>query len=246
MRGRGTRGVCPWTPGVPHKWPPTSAFANLQACPRLKDVRFDFSCSLFLEASLMEKEIVLSDERWEQLAMAWSDLVSIWFRADCDWDNIGTGDAWAVYAPRPRATLRTIASFFRYCPNLYNFSIPIHARGEEAKAILKEVSPKQEPTQLDFRQSWIDKEDAPNVAIFLAALSPHPKTDIQIPRCLLSSEMNRGAGQTLLVEREVDLEGQTMEIARRNDWQSIRQLVESAPNTQQLWISELGRCRASG
>lgn len=91
--------------------------------------------------------------------------------------------------------------------------------------VLKEVSPKQYPIQLDFRESWSDKKDAPDVANFLAGLSPHPETDIQVPRRLSPSERQE-------IWKRFSVEEQTTEIARRDDWQCIKQLVESARNTR--------------
>lgn len=203
-------------------WPPASFVDNLQACHRLKDVRLDFSTAMFFGGTLsMEKDIVMSDEQWETLAIAWPDLVSIWY----SWSDRDRPSG--LYAPRPKATLKTIASFFRHCPNLSSFGIPLCAKGEEARMVLKEVSPRQYPTHLDFRQSWSEKKDAPDVAKFLAGLSPHPETNIQVPRRLLPSELSQEPWKLTLVEE------QATEIARRDDWQCIKQLVESARNTRQ-------------
>ncbi|KAG9043523.1 hypothetical protein FS837_009420 [Tulasnella sp. UAMH 9824] len=195
------------------EWPATSIFAHLQACPRLKDVRFDFSGSKFESSSPMGRELDLSDEQWEQLALAWPDLVSIWFGA--------------TWSPRPRATLRTIASFFGHCSQLSSFRIPVLARGGDAKALLEEVSPKQDPIHLDFQTSWIDKEGSQDIATFLAALAPDPKTNIHLPTPLSFGQYMDLSGYDITVEERIK------ELARRDDWQGIDQLVDSARNAGQ-------------
>ncbi|KAG8919234.1 hypothetical protein FRC01_001399 [Tulasnella sp. 417] len=191
---------------------PTSVFASLRGCPRLKDVLFDLSGTWF--DGFHRDEINLLDEQWEHIAEAWPDLTSVWFGAGLSYEGRG----WASSAPRPRATLRTIASFFRHCPKLMSFGVAISAKGKEARSALGEISPKQGPTRLDFRGSWI-LEDTQDVAIFLASQVPHQDTEIQIPQSLL--EYSRGTLE------------QVLEVARREEWQKIRQLVGSARTTRQ-------------
>lgn len=198
--------------------PATSSFAQLQACPRLKDVRFDFSGTSFDSAGSLEEELNLSDDQWEQLAVAWPDLNSIWFSVGPSYDG---NDEWAVWEPRPRATLRTTASFFRHCPKLFRCGVSVLARGEEARAALKDVLPKQQPTRLDFRGSWADKKDAQGIAMFLASLVSHQDSEMKIPQILSSSRVNPELPHTVV------------EFERRQDWQEIKQLVESIRITRQ-------------
>ncbi|KAG8919315.1 hypothetical protein FRC01_001348, partial [Tulasnella sp. 417] len=193
-----------------------SVFTTLQGCPRLKDILFEFSGSWFNGASSMEEEINMTDAQWEQLAEAWPDLTTMWFcmgLADKD-------SRWFDSNPRPRATLRTISSFFRHCPKLSSFGVPISARGEEARTALEAVSPKQGPTRLDFRGSWIDQEDVQSVAIFLASQAPHQETEIRIPQPPEPYEPGLRV-----------LKGRTIEIAQSESWQEMMQLVESARAT---------------
>ncbi|KAG8919235.1 hypothetical protein FRC01_001400 [Tulasnella sp. 417] len=190
---------------------PTSAFASLRGCPRLKDVLFDLSGTWF--DGFHRDEINLLDEQWEHIAEAWPDLTSVWFGTGVSYEGHGLASS----VPRPRATLRTIASFFRHCPKLSSFGVAISARGEEARSALGEISPKQGPTRLDLRGSWII-EDAQDVAIFLASQLPHQDSEIQIPQSQL--EYNRGTPE------------QALEVARREDLQRIRQLVGSARTTR--------------
>ncbi|KAG8895328.1 hypothetical protein FRC00_007613 [Tulasnella sp. 408] len=201
--------------------PATSVFVQLQACPRLKDVRFDFSGTSFDHPGSQE-ELNISDDQWEQLVVAWPDLKSIWFSAGSSHHyHEGRRDEWAVWAPRPRATLRTTASFFRHCPKLLCFGVSVLARGEEARAAMKDVLPRQEPTRLDFRGSWADKKDAQGIAIFLASLVSHQDSDMKVPQILSYNEVNPERPHTVV------------EFERRQDWQEIKQLVESTRITRQ-------------
>ncbi|KAG8910227.1 hypothetical protein FRC01_006453, partial [Tulasnella sp. 417] len=194
----------------------TSVFTTLQGCPRLKDVLFDFSKTWFSDASSAEEDVNMSDAQWEQLAEAWPDLTSVRFWMGRPDEDCG----WFEFAPRPIATLRTISSFFRHCPKLFSFSVPIFARGGEARTALVEVSPKQGPTQLDFRGSWIDTEDVQGVAIFLASQSPHQETEIRIH---LPEEP--------YVPNLLVLQGRAIDVAQYEGWQEMKQLVESARTT---------------
>ncbi|KAG9043522.1 hypothetical protein FS837_009419 [Tulasnella sp. UAMH 9824] len=207
-------------------WPTESVFAPLQACSRLQDVRFDFSETSFADDPSMEKELDLSDEQWEQLALAWPGLRSMWFYAGPRYDEDQGWVGWTprTTVPRPRATLKAIASFFRNCPNLSRLHIPVLARGEEARAA-PEIGSARDPVQLDLRGSWIDKADMQDVAIFPAALAP--KTDVQVPRTVSHYELN------VEVQGALYPEERTIEIARRGDWQGIRQLVDCAQNFKQ-------------
>ncbi|KAG9043343.1 hypothetical protein FS837_009728, partial [Tulasnella sp. UAMH 9824] len=173
------------SPGRPEatqsSWQTESIFAPLQACSRLQEVRFDFSESSLARAPAVEKRLDLSDEQWEQLALAWPDLRSMWFYSGPRYDE---DQGWVertprTTVPRPRATLRTIASFFYNCSKLSRLRIPVFARGEEARAA-PEIGSARDPVQLDLRGSWIDRKDMQDVAIFLANLAQ--KTDIQVPR----------------------------------------------------------------
>ncbi|KAG8912652.1 hypothetical protein FRC00_004036 [Tulasnella sp. 408] len=200
--------------------PATSVFVQLQACPSLKDVRFDFSGTSFDHPGSLEEELNLSDDQWEQLAVAWPDLKSIWFSAGSSYHE-GRHDEWAVWAPRPRATLRTTASFFRHCPELFCCGVSVLARGEEARAAMKDVLPRQEPTRLDFRGSWADKKDAQGIAIFLASLVSYQDSDMKIPQLLSSYQVDPELPHTVV------------EFERRQDWQEIKQLVDSTRITRQ-------------
>ncbi|KAG8907799.1 hypothetical protein FRC01_007564 [Tulasnella sp. 417] len=190
----------------------TSGFSTLQGCPRLKDVLLDFPKTLSPNARSIEDGINLSDAQWEQLAEAWPDLTSVRLcMGRCEDDR-----EFEPICPRPRATLRTISSFLRHCPKLFSFGVPILARGEEARTALEGVSPTQGPTRLDFRGSWIDKEDTQDVALFIASQSPHQETEIRIPQPEEPYEPRLHVG------------GQTIEVAQYEGWQEIKHLVESA------------------